>query len=156
MKSLMFAVLALSATAVALVTSIATSTASLSSVLLSKEAVVSTEILAQAPAPGQFVTVEQDHATTGTATLVATNGQQYLEFDAAFDTARGPAVEVILYKGAAVPVNIAEGDYVTLAPLQSFSGAQRYMIPAGVDLNDYQAVGIWCREFNVTFGYAPI
>lgn len=154
MKNLMFAALAFGATAVTLGTSIAPSTAILPSSLLNRETVAAIAFLAQAP--GQFVTVEQDHATTGTATLTTTNGQQYLEFDAAFDTARGPAVEVILYKGATVPVNIAEGDYLTLAPLQSFSGAQRYLIPAGVDIDDYQAVGIWCRQFNVTFGYAPI
>ncbi|WP_228052905.1 DM13 domain-containing protein [Nodosilinea sp. LEGE 07298] len=153
MKNLMFAALAFGATAVALGTSLAPSTASLPSLWLDRETMVSTTL---AQAPGQFVTVDQDHATTGTATLVTVSGQQYLEFDAAFDTAGGPAVEVILYKGAAVPVNIAEGNYVTLAPLQRFSGAQRYMIPVGVDLNDYQTVGIWCRQFNVTFGYAPI
>jgi hypothetical protein len=116
--------------------------------------VLSTAQLAQAP--GQFTTVEQDHPTTGTARVVTENGQRYLEFDAAFDTARGPLVEVILYTGAEIPVNIAETDYITIAPLQSFEGAQRYLIPADVDLNDYQTVGIWCREFNVTFGYAPL
>lgn len=109
-----------------------------------------------AQAGGQFVTVEQDHATTGTARIVTENGQRYIEFDAAFDTARGPDVNVVLHKGAEIPVNLTEGDYVTIAPLQSFTGAQRYLLAADVNLNDYQTVGIWCREFNVTFGYAPI
>ncbi|PSR17234.1 electron transfer flavoprotein [filamentous cyanobacterium CCP3] len=149
MKTLTFAALSIAATAIALGTSLAPSTA-----LLPSEPVILAPSLAQAT--GQFVTVDQDHATTGTARIVSASGQQYLEFDAAFDTARGPAVEVILYKGAAVPVNIAEGDYVTLAPLQRFSGAQRYQIPQGVNVSDYQTVGIWCRQFNVTFGYAPI
>ncbi|PSN13455.1 electron transfer flavoprotein [filamentous cyanobacterium CCT1] len=151
MKPLAFAALSVGATAIALGTSLAPSIALLPNL---PPAIVSASLLAQAP--GQFVTVDQDHATTGTARIVSASGQQYLEFDAAFDTARGPAVEVILYKGAAVPVNIAEGDYVTLAPLQNFSGAQRYPIPAGVNISDYQTVGIWCRQFNVTFGYAPI
>mgnify|MGYP002780608662 CR=1 FL=1 len=151
MKALILAALSIGTTAIALGTSLAPSAALLTN---APTAVVS--VLSLAQAPGQFVTVEQDHATTGTASIVTANGQQYLEFDAAFDTARGPAVEVILYKGPAVPVNIAEGDYITLAPLQSFSGAQRYPIPAGVNVSDYQTVGIWCRQFNVTFGYAPI
>ncbi len=107
-------------------------------------------------ASGQFVTVEQDHATTGTARIVTENNQRYLEFDAAFDTARGPAVEVVLYRNSTVPVNLDEKDYVTLAPLQSFTGAQRYAIPADLDLSTYQSVAIWCREFNVTFGYAAL
>jgi hypothetical protein len=164
MKNLTFAALSITAAAVALGTSITAANAvkpiSISSLLsdstpLSEPAVVvATTTLAQAS--GQFVTVDQDHATTGTARIVTTDGQRYLEFDGAFDTARGPAVEVILYTGATVPVSIDEADYITLAPLQSFSGAQRYAIPAEVNLDDYQTVGIWCQQFNVTFGYAPL
>lgn len=103
-----------------------------------------------------FVTVEQDHPTTGTASVVTENGQRYLEFDAAFTTATGPDVTVVLHNAPEVPVNLDEADYVTIADLESFEGAQRYLIPADVDLADYESVGIWCREFNVTFGYAPL
>lgn len=102
------------------------------------------------------MTVEQDHATMGTARIVEEAGQRYLEFDNAFDTARGPAVKVVLHKNATVPVNLTEGDYLVLADLQRFEGAQRYMIPASVSLNDYESVAIWCAEFNVTFGYAHL
>ncbi|MEL6137487.1 MAG: DM13 domain-containing protein [Cyanobacteria bacterium J06626_23] len=105
---------------------------------------------------GSFVTVEQDHATTGSARIVEENGQRYLEFDGEFDTARGPAVQVVLHNGDSVPVNLTEGDYVYVGDLQSFSGAQRYAIPADIDLADYESVAIWCQEFNVTFGYADI
>lgn len=107
-------------------------------------------------AVGQFVTVEQDHPTTGTATIVTRDGQNYLEFDAAFTTATGPAVKVVLYNDSVVPVNLEEADYVTVAPLESFDGAQSYLIPADINPDDYQAVGIWCEQFNVTFGYAPL
>jgi hypothetical protein len=106
---------------------------------------------------GQFVTVEQEKPTTGTARIVtADNGDNYLEFDAAFTTATGPDVAVVLYNAPEVPVNLDEADYVTIAPLESFEGAQRYVIPAEIDLSNFEAVGIWCREFNVTFGYAPL
>lgn len=109
-----------------------------------------------AEATGEFVTVEQDHPTTGTASVVMEEEQTYLAFDEAFSTASGPDVQVVLYEGSEVPVNLEEGDYITLAPLESFDGAQRYLIPADVDLSDYEAVGIWCRQFNVTFGYATL
>jgi hypothetical protein len=105
---------------------------------------------------GEFVTVEQDHATTGTAEIVTENGQTYVVFDEAFDTARGPDVVVVLHQGADVPVKLAEENYVTLASLQSFDGAQRYLIPAEIDVDAYDAVAIWCRQFNVTFGYATL
>ena len=106
--------------------------------------------------PQPFVTVEQEKETTGTASVVTENGQTYIVFDDAFDTARGPDVQVVLHTGATVPVSIDEADYVTLATLQSFEGGQRYLVPANIDVNDYQTVAIWCREFNVTFGYAPL
>lgn len=107
-------------------------------------------------ASGSFVTVDQDHPTEGTAQIITENGKRYLEFDSAFTTARGPAVEVIMYRNSTVPVNIAEADYVTLAPLESFDGAQRYEIPANINPSDFEAVAIWCRQFNVTFGYAAL
>lgn len=107
-------------------------------------------------ASGNFTTVEQNHPTLGTATIVEEGEQRYLEFSDDFTTAEGPDVEVILYQGDSVPVNIAEGSYMTLAPLQSFDGAQRYAIPTHVNLDEFESVGIWCRQFNVTFGYADI
>ncbi len=107
-------------------------------------------------ASGQFVTVEQDHATKGTARIVEEEGQRYLEFDDAFDTARGPAVQVVLHKGNTVPVKLAEENYTYIGDLQSFEGKQRYAIPASLNLDDYESVAIWCEEFNVTFGYADL
>ena len=96
------------------------------------------------------------NATTGTARIVEKNGQRLLEFDGAFDTARGPAVEVVLYRGSSVPVSLAEGDYISIGDLKSFEGSQGYRLPADINLDDYGAVAIWCEEFNVTFGYAAL
>ena len=107
-------------------------------------------------ASGQYVTVDQSHATTGSARIVEKDGQRLLEFDAAFDTARGPAVQVLLYKGDSVPVSLAEGDYTYVADLKTFEGSQGYVLPADLNLADYGSVAIWCAEFNVTFGYADL
>ncbi|MBE9167987.1 DM13 domain-containing protein [Pleurocapsales cyanobacterium LEGE 06147] len=103
-----------------------------------------------------FVTVEQDHQTTGTVKIIEENGQKYLEFDEDFTTANGPDVQVILYRDNSIPVNIEEADYIALSPLESFSGQQRYLIPEDINLKEYQAVGIWCQQFNVTFAYAAL
>lgn len=114
------------------------------------------EVVNIAAATGQFVTVDQQKATTGTARIVAENGQTYIEFDEAFSTATGPDVQVVLYGDDTVPVNIEGEAYVVVAPLQSFDGPQRYLVDASIDIDEYEAVGIWCREFDVTFGYAPL
>lgn len=118
---------------------------------------LTTESVTLAQATGQFVTVDQAKATTGTASVVVENGQTYLVFDEAFSTATGPDVEVVLYAdGTAVPVSIEGSNYVVVDALQSFDGGQRYLVDASIDINDYQAVAIWCQEFDVTFGYAPL
>ncbi|MEM6403616.1 MAG: DM13 domain-containing protein [Cyanobacteria bacterium P01_D01_bin.116] len=105
-------------------------------------------------ASGKFV--KQEKATTGQARIVNINGKNYLEFDRAFSTGEGPDVKVILHRNSNVPLNIKEENYITLAPIKSFKGSQRYAIPENVNLADYKSVGIWCEEFNATFGFAPL
>ncbi len=105
---------------------------------------------------GDFVTADRSHPTTGKARIVNQNGQLYLEFDPNFATANGPEVKVILHRSNQVPVKINEPDYITLAPLESFNGYQRYLIPADVNINEFESVAIWCRRFNVTFGYVTL
>ncbi|VEP13877.1 conserved exported hypothetical protein [Hyella patelloides LEGE 07179] len=118
--------------------------------------VANKEATANVIAQGDFVTVEQDHPTEGKAKIIEENGQRYLAFDADFTTAEGPAVKVLLHRSNSVSVNLNEEDYITIAPLQSFDGTQKYLIPDGVDLDEYQSVAIWCEQFNVTFGYAAL
>lgn len=107
-------------------------------------------------ASGQFVGVDQSHPTSGTARIVEKDGQRFLELGSDFDTVNGPAVQIVLHKGNSVPASLTEGSYVYIADLQSFDGAQRYLIPADVDITAYESVAIWCEEFNVTFGFADI
>ncbi len=113
-------------------------------------------LVAQAEINGKFVTVEKGHSTTGTVSIIEENGKQYLEFGDDFQTVAGPAVKIILHKNNTVPVNIQEENYISIAPIQSFAGTQRYEVPEEVDLNQYASVAVWCEEFNVTFGYAQL
>ncbi|MDJ0618651.1 MAG: DM13 domain-containing protein [Calothrix sp. MO_192.B10] len=105
-------------------------------------------------AHGSFV--KQEKSTRGMAKIVSINGKRYLEFDRSFRTGSGPDVKVILHRQSNVPLNIRERDYVTLAPIKSFKGTQRYAIPENINLNQFKSVGIWCQQFNATFGYAPL
>ncbi|MFM7425133.1 MAG: DM13 domain-containing protein [Elainella sp.] len=105
-----------------------------------------------------------EHPTQGTVRLVTENNQSWIELGPDFATSElGPDLVVILHRSAdvlgstqppAYPIN--EGDYVVIAPLQAFNGAQRYAIPANVNLADYQSAGIWCRRFNAMFGSATL
>jgi len=112
--------------------------------------------LAQTPTqPGTFQAAE--HPTKGMVRLVTENGKRYLELDEAFKTDNGPDLFVILHRSEKPPTyGIKEKDYVSISRLQKVSGTQRYAIPAGVNLADFGSVAIWCRQFNATFGFAPL
>ncbi|PZO60765.1 MAG: electron transfer flavoprotein [Phormidesmis priestleyi] len=95
------------------------------------------------------------HPTSGTAQIVEENGQRYLEFDSAFSSQAGPDLFVLLH-AESVPNSYSPDKYVNLGPLQQVAGAQRYAIPADVAVNDFKSAVIWCRQFDVTFGYATL
>ncbi|NBD14625.1 MAG: hypothetical protein GVY04_00345 [Cyanobacteria bacterium] len=107
-------------------------------------------------AMGTFVTTEQDHPTSGMATIIEEDGKRYLVFNEEFTTAEGPDVQVVLHRESEVPVKLQEEDYMTIAPLASMNGTQRYLLPDDLNLDEFQAVSIWCRQFNVSFGYAAL
>lgn len=95
------------------------------------------------------------HTTTGSAQIVEANGQRYLEFDSAFRSDSGPDLFVLLHRDAQ-PDDYSPENYVNLGRIQELEGAQRYAIPAGVDITQFQSAVIWCQDFNVTFGYAVL
>ncbi len=111
---------------------------------------------------GTFVSGE--HTTQGTVSITAKNGKSMLELAQSFKTSNlGPDLVVILHRsnnviGSTKPPAHAlkKGDYVILAPLKKYSGAQSYAIPNNINLADYQSVAIWCRKFNATFGAAKL
>lgn len=111
---------------------------------------------------GKFVSGE--HPTQGTARVIRINGKSFLDLDQSFKTFdMGPDLVVILHRSSDVlgstkppAYPLKSGDYVLLAPLRKFSGAQRYAIPTNVNLANYKSAAIWCRRFNATFGAAKL
>lgn len=123
--------------------------------------------LAQSPeatvlSSGSFV--DGEHPTRGAVRIVKQNNQRRLELDSAFTTSTsGPDLVVILHRSADVigsttppAFPIKEGDYILLAPLTSYTGAQSYPIPDDLNLADLKSAAIWCRQFNATFGAATL
>jgi hypothetical protein len=80
----------------------------------------------------------------------------FLEPD--FEVGPGPAFHVYLVPKAAIRDEAAVKDamYVDLGGLRAFKGSQRYRIPAGVDLKNYQSVVIWCERFGVLISPADL
>ncbi|PZD75365.1 hypothetical protein C1752_00374 [Acaryochloris thomasi RCC1774] len=111
---------------------------------------------------GTFVSAEAP--TAGTVKLVTQEGQTTIELGEEFKTSeQGPDLVVVLHKSADVvgettppTYPLKEGDYVYVADLEAFSGAQSYPVPQEIDASEYQSVTIWCRKFNATFGSAAL
>ena len=80
----------------------------------------------------------------------------FLESD--FEVGPGPAFHVYLVPKAPIrsSSDLKDVMFVDLGGLRSFKGSQRYSIPAGVDLKQYQSVIIWCERFGVLISPADL
>lgn len=98
------------------------------------------------------------HETKGTAAIYQlADGKRTLRLTE-FETSNGPDVHVYLTaaeveKGSDA---IKEAGFVDLGSMKGNKGDQNYDIPAGVDLNKYKNVTIWCARFGVNFGQAAL
>jgi Electron transfer DM13 len=104
-------------------------------------------------ASGNFV--DSEHPTKGLAEVVTQNGKNYLRLSKAFKSDAGPDLFVLLHREDS-PKSYAKSDYVSLGRLKKIKGKQLYRIPSGVDITEFKSVVIWCKQFNATFGFAPI
>ncbi len=69
-----------------------------------------------------------------------------------FKSTNGPDLYVYLSKDSR---SIDDG-YIELARLKGNIGNQNYHIPHDVNLEEYNHVLIWCKQFSVLFGYADL
>ena len=74
-----------------------------------------------------------------------------------FSTTNGPDLFVVLSSSANPDQDgLKNGAYLQLDVLKGNVGNQNYELPTDVDLSQYKSVVIWCRTFNVVFGYAAL
>ena len=100
------------------------------------------------------------HQTSGRATIYRNeDGKEYLRLSD-FTTSNGPDVHVVLVRSEdkALEQEIVKGDleHLELGMLKGNQGDQNYDLPATVDLNQYQAVAIYCERFHAIFGVARL
>lgn len=131
---------------------------------LTSEKPLNQTVIAQNVAIQSGAFVSGEHKTQGTVRITTKTGKSILELGQSFKTSTsGPDLVVILHRADNVlgstqapsyPLN--KRDYVILAPLQKYSGAQSYTIPNNINLADYKSVAILCRKYNATFGAAKL
>ncbi|MCK6690920.1 MAG: DM13 domain-containing protein [Thermoanaerobaculia bacterium] len=102
---------------------------------------------------GQF-SGNSGYTVSGTATLQQTGNELTLTLGSNFSSGNGPMLGVYLAKNASGGLNTQNS--LKLDNLKSNSGMQTYPVPAGVGLQDYDYVVIYCIPFNVRFGTAKL
>jgi hypothetical protein len=107
-------------------------------------------------ASGTFV--DQEHETSGTATVIELpDGTRTLRLEG-FKTTNGPDLHVWLSEKEAGGnwFKYGSGRKAQLGELKANRGNHNYEIPADVELDGLRSVVIWCKRFHVSFGSAPL
>ena len=88
--------------------------------------------------------------------LDVSGDQTIIRFHNNFKTKKGPDLKVFLSKKSIKDVTgrNATQDAVLVAVLKSNKGAQEYVLPANIDINDYDSLLIHCEAFSVLWGGA--
>ena len=103
---------------------------------------------------GSFQEVTPGHPTSGLVEIIEHDQLgNFIVLQDDFETVPGPALYVVLHKSDN-PQSYTPDNSVMIGVLKDAKGKQIYEIPAGVDLTQFNAVIIWCKEFDVTFGSA--
>jgi hypothetical protein len=102
---------------------------------------------------GAFNEFDAVHRGEGAATIYELpDGSRVLRLED-FQVTNGPQLHVILTRG--VPTNIldreASANHLDLGALKGNIGSQNYKIPSDVNLDEFQAVVIYCVPFSVNF-----
>ncbi|KLK93470.1 hypothetical protein AA309_09165 [Microvirga vignae] len=108
-------------------------------------------------ATGEFLHANPaDPIHYGRGRVTATSRTVFLEDD--FEVGPGPAFHVYLVPRKEVrrSADVTGTMFVDLGPLRAFKGSQRYSIPSGVDVAQFDSVVIWCREFSVLISPADL
>jgi hypothetical protein len=103
-------------------------------------------------ASGRFGSIA--HPGRGQATAIQLAGGGRVLTLTNFGTDSGP--DLRLYLSTADPAKGSLGKFRDLGALKGNSGNQQYRVPAGIDLERYSTVVVWCRAFSVPFTSAPL
>ncbi|NIK60479.1 DM13 domain-containing protein [Kribbella shirazensis] len=105
--------------------------------------------------------ITHEHRTSGKVAVIALpDGSRILRIEN-LDTSDGPDLKVWLSDAKVTPGRAGwhvfdDGSYQNLGDLKGNHGNQNYVIPAGVKLESFRSVAIWCDRFNVSFGAATL
>jgi len=91
--------------------------------------------------------VEKAHDVEGQAQLIRVGDDYTIRFEN-FKTINGPDVNIYL------ATDTTAEDFVDLGDIRATEGNVNYEVPAGTDVEKYDTVLVWCKDFSVLFSYA--
>ena len=101
---------------------------------------------------GSFAGADEFHFARGRARLVETAPGEFTIWLEDFAVRNGPDLFVYLSPFGQGYTKAA----VELGRLKADRGNQNYRVPAGTDVGSVRSVVIWCKQFGVLFGTAPL
>ena len=120
-----------------------------------KEAVAQEAAMASAPTP----LIRVNKTLEGSVQVVKTaDGSTVIRLSDDFRASNGPDLKVFLNPKSVSDVSgrTATQGAVLLGELKTNRGSQDYLVPAGVNLADYESVLVHCEQFSVLWGGADI
>lgn len=98
--------------------------------------------------------IKKRYSLKGTATIETHEGQNRLVFSDDFKTKDGPDLKIYLSKTplSALSAQDINQNGTRLSVLKSNKGAQNYIIPENINLDDYKSIVIQCEAFVVLWG----
>lgn len=100
---------------------------------------------------GDFEDGDSSHHATGQASLLRLeDGSYVVRFEDDFEVTNGPDLFVYFGKDGAYDKKALIGG------LKASKGGQNYVVPADIDVAQYNEVWVWCRAFGVKFGAARL
>ncbi len=98
--------------------------------------------------------VKKRYSIEGSAKIETSENSTQLVFSEDFKTKNGPDLKIYLSK---IPLSeLTEKDVdldaVRLSVLKSHRGSQSYVIPANIDISEYQSIVIQCEAYSVLWG----
>lgn len=94
----------------------------------------------------------------GNWSIIETTEGRFLQLDDKFKTRNAPDLKLFLSRNDAqdvTPTN-AVSSSVLIAPLQKARGAQRYALPADLDLDTFNTLVLHCEQFTKLWGVSEL
>ncbi len=101
---------------------------------------------------------KKSYSIRGNWSIVTTDEGRFLELDDAFKTRNAPDLKLFLstLPADSVTSRNAVSHGTLIAPLKSNKGTQRYKLPDGVDLADYESLVLHCERFSKLWGVSAL